>query len=101
MILTLTFSRPHTAVSYPPRTENDNTAEPTPFDLESFLQFDSQLDLGYLLGLPGDNPPATMNGSASLGNFGMPGFSGEFGFGIDNLGSSNGMANFLTGEGMN
>ena len=28
--------------------------EIAPFDLESFLQYESQLDLGYLLGLPGD-----------------------------------------------
>lgn len=54
-------------------TANANTnanANPTyrptaeePFDLESFLQLESQVDLGYLLGLPGDAGA----GGASMG----------------------------------
>jgi hypothetical protein len=46
------------------------------FDIDSFLQLDSQLDLGYLLGLPG-------NGVNDISNFG-----GQYGLNEGILGSS-------------
>jgi hypothetical protein len=78
-------SRPHTSTSYPPvgveLVQGTEGGEgPAAFDLENFLQIESQLDLGYLLGLPGDNSAAVQ---------GAPGWSfsgGEFEFGLNGLG---------------
>jgi hypothetical protein len=86
-------SHPHRADSYLAPLTNDNTATGSArggFDLDNFLQVDSQLDLGYLLGLPGDNnsvvAPSLLGGLGSTGNGGLGGMSGawnpEFGFGL-------------------
>ncbi len=67
--------------------------EVTPFDLGSFFQIESQLDMGYLLGLPGDNSAMQLGGG--VGGFGSNGYSSEFGFGMGGiamgLGSDGGM----------
>lgn len=54
----------HTTTSGVVGTES-TPSEMTSFDLESFLQYESQLDLGYLLGLPGDG--AMTNGGMYMG----------------------------------
>ncbi|KAK8869531.1 hypothetical protein IAR55_000097 [Kwoniella newhampshirensis] len=62
-------SRPQSAhASLPPTFDS---TQPTSsvlgaFDMESFLQFESQLDLGYLLGLPGDNSAIVGGSMTSL-----------------------------------
>ena len=58
------------------------------FDLENFLQIESQLDLGLLLSLPGDNTPTQGNGTSL--NYGSGGYTGEFGFGMGGMGVTGG-----------
>ncbi|WWD16207.1 hypothetical protein CI109_100633 [Kwoniella shandongensis] len=50
-------SRPSSSHDNTTTTQFDSQNQPdlSSFDMDSFLQFESQLDLGYLLGLPGDN----------------------------------------------
>ena len=59
------------------------TGEDDPFDLENYLQLEQQLDLGYLLGLPGDNGNQGNQGAL---NYGTGVFEGEFGFGMGGMG---------------
>nr|XP_019013828.1 uncharacterized protein I206_01902 [Kwoniella pini CBS 10737]OCF52609.1 hypothetical protein I206_01902 [Kwoniella pini CBS 10737] len=53
-------------------SNNNNNNELTNFEMDSFLQFENQLDLGYLLGLPGDgsailpNNPNNPNSNSNL-----------------------------------
>lgn len=106
-------SRPHTATSYPhppaldallaqgngsdganvteggtttmSHTQSNGNGNGEIFDLENFLQVESQLDLGYLLGLPGDNSAAVQGGNGWT-------FGGnEFEFGLGGLGMGQGM----------
>ena len=74
--------RSHVSGVYPGQVEGE--PEITSFDLENFLQIENQFDLGYLLGLPGDNSVSMSNGmNGVMGN----GYTGEFGFGISGLSS--------------
>ncbi|WVF71872.1 hypothetical protein IAT40_006682 [Kwoniella sp. CBS 6097] len=100
----------------PPSNRNSEPPQPDPtnagpdlsvFDIDAFLGFESQLDLNYLLGLPGDNsailPTAVGTAGAQTGNvtpsFGgnpsgtgglvdstTPGFNSEFSFGMNGMG---------------
>ena len=69
--------------------------EDDPFDLENYLQLEQQLDLGYLLGLPGDNGNQGNQGAL---NYGTGVFEGEFGFGMGGMGV--GVQNGGFGSGM-
>ncbi|WVQ78436.1 hypothetical protein IAT38_000522 [Cryptococcus sp. DSM 104549] len=68
--------------------------DPLAFDMDSFLQFESQLDLGYLLGLPGDSPGVPPSGTAGgaggaqgmLDALDAAGFNSEFSFGMGGMG---------------
>ena len=52
------------------------------FDLEEFFQIGNELDLSYLLGLPGDIGNTGTQGEL---NYGSGGFTGEFGFGMGGM----------------
>ena len=56
------------------------------FDLDDFFALENELNLGYLLGLPGD--VAGAGGTQTL-NFGSGGTSGEFGWAMGGMGVSN------------
>jgi len=53
------------------------------FNMDDFFQLENELDLSYLLGLPGDNGNAGTQGGL---NYGTGGFTGEFGFGMGGMG---------------
>ncbi|WVR05443.1 hypothetical protein IAU60_002459 [Kwoniella sp. DSM 27419] len=81
-------SRPPSAhASMPPQPDvASNAPDLTGFEIDSFMGFENQLDLNYLLGLPGDNSlllaPST-NGQASNGDT-TPLLSGAGGFANSN-----------------
>jgi len=60
--------------------------EKVPSDTESFPQIESQSDLGYLLGLPGDGTAVTFGNGSGLGGSGRNGFTGDFESGLGGMG---------------
>lgn len=62
--------------------EDGSNGNATAFDLDAFFQMDNELDLSYLLGLPGDNGNTGTQGGL---NYGSGGFTGEFGFGMGGI----------------
>lgn len=70
----------------------DNAPPPElPFDMDTFLQFESQLDLGYLLGLPGDSGAFSVAMGTNQG--------GQNGNGIDNGAGTQGVQGVLDAAG--
>ncbi|WWC89732.1 uncharacterized protein L201_004657 [Kwoniella dendrophila CBS 6074] len=80
-----------------PITSNSVTEDPnndwSTFEMDSFLQFENQLDLGYLLGLPGDDNNSDLlpqlstfsNNNNNINNYNLEYQGFQFDFGTNNL----------------